>query len=90
MLLSKILCCLVHQAPAKPKTAYGEMLAYYLKMEPQLFKTAVEDRLRKIHEEKMAKEAAEKEARNIKEDKDKSELVLYQWVALLCSALTHI
>ena len=54
------------------------MLAYYLKMEPQLFKTAVEDRLRKIQEEKLAKEAAEKEPRNIEENKDKSELVLYK------------
>ena len=27
--------CLAEQAPAKPKTPFGEMLSYYLAMEPQ-------------------------------------------------------
>lgn len=43
------------QAPVKPRTAYGEMLQYYLKMEPQLFKAAVEDQLHKLKAERDAK-----------------------------------
>ena len=43
------------QAPVKPQTAYGEMLQYYLKMEPQLFKAAVEDQLQKLKAEREAK-----------------------------------
>lgn len=45
-------------APAKPKTPYGEMLQYYLKMQPQLFKAAVEQQLQLLKEEKDAKGAA--------------------------------
>lgn len=65
-------------APVKPKTSYGEMLGYYLKMEPQLFKAAVEDQLMKLKSER-----EEKEKRRLQiEDsssvgkKDKAELVL--------------
>lgn len=46
------------QAPAKPKTAYGQMLQYYLKMQPQLFTAAVEQQLQRLKEEKDAKEAS--------------------------------
>jgi hypothetical protein len=46
------------QAPAKPKTPYGEMLQYYLKMQPQLFKSAVEQQLLRLRDERDAKDAA--------------------------------
>lgn len=36
------------QAPAQPKTAHGEMLAYYLKMEPQLFKAAIDEQFQRL------------------------------------------
>lgn len=64
------------QAPAKPKTPYGEMLQYYLKMEPTLFKSAVEDQLERLKEEKDKKEQARAQAEQ--NGKDSSELVLYQ------------
>jgi len=38
-------------APSKPQTPFGEMLTYYLRMEPQLFKTALEEQLKKLDEE---------------------------------------
>jgi len=41
------------QAPVKPQTAYGEMLQYYLKMEPELFHTAVEDQLGRLKKEQV-------------------------------------
>ncbi len=49
-------------------------------MEPQLFKAAMEDQLRKLSEEKEAKEAAEAAAREQQGDKEASasDLVLYQ------------
>lgn len=53
--------CIV-QAPAKPKTPYGEMLQYYLKMEPQLFKAAVEQQLTRLRDEKDAKEDGKQSA----------------------------
>ena len=42
------------QAPSKPQTAFGEMLTYYLKMEPQLFKSALEDKLKALNAEASA------------------------------------
>lgn len=60
--------------PAKPKTAYGEMLQYYLKMEPQLFRTAVEDQLARFREQKEAKDAAQ----DLLATKDSTELTLYR------------
>jgi hypothetical protein len=41
------------QAPAQPKTPYGEMLQYYLRMQPELFSSAVEDQLRRLAAEKV-------------------------------------
>lgn len=87
-----MLCCacqtvLVKQTPVKPKTPYGEMLQYYLKMEPQLFRTAVDQQLQRLKEEKEAKEAQEEamksqqedeESKTTKEQRSKSDLVLYQ------------
>lgn len=74
------------QAPAKPKTPYGEMLQYYLRMEPQLFHAAVDQQLQRLKQEKEEKEEAE--ARRSQEEeagagpgspqRSKSDLVLYQ------------
>lgn len=59
------------------------MLQYYLKMEPQLFRSAVDQQLQRLKEEKDAKEEAmrsqqEDEERAGKEQRSKSDLVLYQ------------
>ncbi|KAF6254514.1 hypothetical protein COO60DRAFT_1703295 [Scenedesmus sp. NREL 46B-D3] len=68
-------------APAKPKTPYGEMLQYYLRMEPQLFRAAVDQQLVRMKEEKDAKEAAsasdEPADEAGREQRSKSELMLY-------------
>ena len=40
------------QAPSKPSTPYGEMMAYYLEMEPSLFDSAVESQFAKLKEER--------------------------------------
>ncbi|WIA16709.1 hypothetical protein OEZ85_013364 [Tetradesmus obliquus] len=73
-------------APAKPKTPYGEMLQYYLRMEPQLFRAAVDQQLVRMKEEKDAQGAAAAAAASAdesgdeagKQQRSKSELVLYQ------------
>eukprot|EP00803_Ostreobium_quekettii_P001375 evm.model.scf_910.1 EVM.evm.TU.scf_910.1 scf_910:24458-29165(-) len=54
------------------------MLTYYLTMEPQLFKTAVEDQLSKLKLEKEAKEAAASGDASTEENANKSDLVLYR------------
>jgi hypothetical protein len=69
------------QAPAKPKTPYGEMLQYYLRMEPQLFHAAVDQQLQRLKEEKDAKEEAvrkSQEEESSTAQRSKSDLVLYQ------------
>lgn len=72
----------VCSAPVKPKTPYGEMLQYYLRMEPQLFRAAVDQQLARMKEEKDAKEAASpsdnEAADEAGKQRSKSELVLYQ------------
>jgi hypothetical protein len=72
----------VPQAPAKPKTPYGEMLQYYLKMEPQLFRAAVDQQLQRLKEEQEAKEEAVRKSQEEEESstvqRSKSDLVLYQ------------
>ena len=40
------------QAPSAPNTPYGEMMAYYLKMEPSLFESAVDTQFNKIMEQR--------------------------------------
>ena len=65
------------QAPAKPKTAYGEMLQYYLTMEPQLFRAAVEDQLEKLQAEKEEKEK-EPITQQTEEAKKNELMVLYK------------
>jgi hypothetical protein len=57
------------------------MLQYYLKMEPQLFRAAVDQQLQRLKEEKEAKEEAvrksqEEESSTVQ--RSKSDLVLYQ------------
>lgn len=69
--------CLSIQAPAKPRSPAGQLLGYYLKMEPHLFKAAVEDEFRKIKETREAEEKA-KQSKPEVEPSDKSELVLYK------------
>lgn len=66
-------------APVEPRTPFGEMLTYYLKMEPQLFKSAVEDQLDRLKEEVEAQKAKEEAAKKLQDETtDKSELILYQ------------
>lgn len=67
---------LAWQTPAKPKTAYGEMLSYYLRMEPQLFKTAVEDQLHRLKEEKEEKEKRKLQISESASSNDAAELIL--------------
>ena len=71
---------LAGQAPVKPRTSHGEMVNYYLKMEPHLFKEAVQGQFERIQEEREAARAAaeEKEAQVQAAASDKSELVLYR------------
>ena len=55
------------------------MLSYYLKMEPQLFKAAVEDQLKRLKDEKDEKEQRRRQLSESAEsmaDKDKAELIL--------------
>ncbi|GAX74028.1 hypothetical protein CEUSTIGMA_g1478.t1 [Chlamydomonas eustigma] len=63
-------------APAKPKTAYGEMLAYYLRMEPQLFKAAVEDQLQRLKQEKEEKEKQKLQLTDSSKRQDSAEIIL--------------
>jgi hypothetical protein len=67
------------QAPGKPNTPYGEMLQYYLRMEPQLFKTAVEDQLLKIKQDKEARAAGSTEG-SVPADNTSVELTLSKCV----------
>ena len=61
------------------------MVNYYLKMEPHLFKEAVQTQFERIRDEREAARAAakEKEAQaKAAAQPDKSELVLYRWQSL--------
>ena len=60
----------------KPHTALGKMMSYYLKMEPHLFKAALEDQLRRLKEEK-DKQQEQSELQVT----DSKEVVLYRWGA---------
>jgi len=66
--------------PVKPRTAYGEMLQYYLKMEPELFQSAMEDQLNRLKEEREEKEKKERAIQEAAEkpNKDKTEVTLYK------------
>ncbi|KAJ9518669.1 hypothetical protein QJQ45_018750 [Haematococcus lacustris] len=68
-------------APAHPKTPYGEMLQYYLKMRPELFKGAVEDQLERLRTERDAREKEESSSQQGAADGspvDSKELTLYK------------
>ena len=56
------------QAPVKPKSAVGEMLAYYYQAQPHLFKEVIERQFAVLAEERDAKEAAEREQREASEE----------------------
>lgn len=80
------------QAPAKPKSPAGEMVTYYLKMQPHLFHDAVNEQFRRLQEEKeeAAKAAQEQQEQREKEQKDKPkgeekglEVTLYRFALLL-------
>ncbi len=45
------------QAPVKPQSPVGEMLAYYYKAQPHLFKDAIEEQLRRLRDERDEREA---------------------------------
>lgn len=59
------------------QTALGEMMEYYLKMEPHLFRNAVEEQLQRLKDERDGKpQEAQGEAKT--SATDNSELVLYR------------
>ena len=72
--------CIAAQAPRKPRTSLGEMVNYYLTMEPHLFKEAVSTQFERIKEEReAAAEAARERQKNAPPaSSDKSDLVLYR------------
>ena len=78
--------CSCIQAPVKPKTAVGKMLNYYLKMEPHLFRAAIDEQFARIRSELDEKEKQEQELEQAetKEQTSKSEIVLYRFALLLC------
>ena len=55
----------------KPKSAVGEMLAYYYQAQPHLFKEVIERQFAVLAEERDAKEAAEEEAAREQQDSAK-------------------
>ena len=61
------------QAPVKPQTPMGKMLSYYLKMEPHLFKAALETELTKLKEER--EQQAQEQGISVT---DSTEVVLYE------------
>ncbi|PNH03539.1 hypothetical protein TSOC_010392 [Tetrabaena socialis] len=62
-------------APAQPKTPYGQMLQYYLRMEPHLFRAAVDTQLVKLREERALKLEREQQ---LAANPDSTELALYK------------
>ena len=72
--------CNAAQAPRKPSTSLGEMVNYYLKMEPHLFKEAVNTQFERIKEEREEAAAAAKERQKNAPpaSSDKSEMVLHR------------
>ena len=70
----------VKQAAAKPKSPVGDMLAYYLKAQPHLFKDAIAEQFVRLRDQRdaEAKQQSESKPEDPKSKPDKSELVLYQ------------
>lgn len=74
----------IFQAPVKPRTSHGEMVNYYLKMEPHLFREAVHSQFERIVQEREAAAAAAKaKDTDAASANDKSDLVLYRLVPSL-------
>ncbi|KAK9842873.1 hypothetical protein WJX74_003735 [Apatococcus lobatus] len=68
-------------AAAKPKSPVGDMLAYYLKAQPHLFKDAIAEQLTRLKEQRDAEAQQSQEAnKDSKKPKaaDKSEMTLYR------------
>ena len=61
---------MVLQAPAKPRSPVGQMVTYYLKMEPHLFKDALDEQFKRLADEK---QEAEQLAKEQKEQQDKAQ-----------------
>ena len=55
-------CTAAAQAPVKPQSPVGEMLAYYYKAQPHLFKDAIEEQLRRLRDERDDREVRRKAA----------------------------
>lgn len=77
------------QAPMEPRTSHGQMVSYYLKMEPHLFRAAVEEQFARIRAERDAAAAAAKEQAQ-EAQSERSELVLYRRVGLCGFLLTKV
>jgi hypothetical protein len=60
-------CAAAAQAPVKPQSPVGEMLAYYYKAQPHLFKDAIEEQLRRLRDERDERDARQKAAEAEKE-----------------------
>ena len=60
-------CMAAAQAPVKPQSPVGEMLAYYYKAQPHLFKDAIEEQLRRLRDERDDRETRRKAAEAEKE-----------------------
>lgn len=69
------------QAPVKMETPLGAMMEYYLKMEPHLFKSTVEEQLQRIRDERDTEAAArlqQKQDQGSQPATDGRDLVLYR------------
>lgn len=73
----------------EPRTSHGQMVSYYLKMEPHLFRAAVEDQFARIRAERDAAAAAAKEQAQ-EAQPEKSELVLYRRARLFDCLLNKV
>lgn len=63
-------CAAAAQAPVKPQSPVGEMLAYYYKQQPHLFKDAIEEQLRRLRDERDERDARRKAAEAEKKEQD--------------------
>ena len=68
------------QAAAKPKSPVGDMLAYYLKAQPHLFKDAIAEQFIRLRDQRDAESQSLEADKDSKKPKaaDKSEMVLYR------------
>ena len=66
----------------QPKSPVGQLVTYYLKMEPHLFQTAVAEQFQQLKAEKEQAEQQQKQQSEAKEGQsqkqDKAEVVLYR------------